>query len=111
MRVIIILAVYKLSTLCYIGVIRSIGVSNFEVQDLRRLLEIASIHPSVVQNPFDVFSQDLETRQFCDKNNIRYTGHRYTKPFYLYKEVIRIIALKLYLLLFKVDLREITAIS
>lgn len=58
------------------GKIRSIGVSNFEVEDLQRLLEIANVHPSVVQNFFDPFNQDLVTRQFCEKNNIQYMGHR-----------------------------------
>ena len=58
------------------GKIRSIGVSNFEVQDLERLLEIANVHPSVVQNSFDPFNQDLVTRQFCKRNNIQYMGHR-----------------------------------
>jgi len=57
------------------GKIRSIGVSNFEVEDLQRLLEIANVHPSVVQNFFDPFNQDLVTRQFCEKNNIQYMGY------------------------------------
>lgn len=55
--------------------IRSIGVSNFEVKDLQRLLEIANIHPSVVQNSFDPFNQDRETREFCKKNNIQFMAH------------------------------------
>ena len=62
---------------CLSGTIRSIGVSNFEVQDLERLLEISKIHPSVVQNSFDPFSQDRLTREFCKKRNIHYMGHRY----------------------------------
>ncbi|XP_068743702.1 uncharacterized protein [Montipora capricornis] len=57
------------------GKIRSIGVSNFEVEDLQRLLEIAHVHPSVVQNFFDPFSQDSDTRQFCKENNIQYMAH------------------------------------
>ncbi|XP_078360551.1 uncharacterized protein LOC144644870 isoform X4 [Oculina patagonica] len=57
------------------GTIRSIGVSNFEVQDLTRLLEISEVHPSVVQNSFDPFNQDRATREFCEKNRIQYMGH------------------------------------
>ena len=60
------------------GKIRSIGVSNFEVEDLQRLMEIARVHPSVVQNFFDPFNQDLMTRKFCEGNNIQYMAHRYS---------------------------------
>ncbi|XP_022799196.1 uncharacterized protein LOC111337205 isoform X2 [Stylophora pistillata] len=57
------------------GKIRSIGVSNFEVEDLKRLLEIAKVRPSIVQNFFDPFNQDRATREFCEQNGIRYMGH------------------------------------
>lgn len=60
----------------FTGKIRSIGVSNFQVEDLERLLEIANVHPSVVQNSFDPFEHDLVTRQFCERNNIQYMAHR-----------------------------------
>ena len=59
------------------GKIRSIGVCNFEVQNLERLLEISKVQPSVVQNSFDPFNQDRATREFCERNNIQYMGHRY----------------------------------
>ena len=62
---------------CLPGTIRSIGVSNFEVQDVKRLLEISKVHPSVVQNSFDPFNQDRVTREFCERNHIQYMGHRY----------------------------------
>ena len=61
---------------CFPGTIRSIGVSNFEVQDLKRLLEISKVHPSVVQNGFDPFNQDRAAREYCHKNRIQYMGHR-----------------------------------
>ena len=56
---------------------RSIGVSNFEVNDLQRLWEIARYKPSIVQNLFDPFIQDLETRLFCNERGIVYMGYRY----------------------------------
>ena len=58
------------------GKIRSIGVSNFEVPDLQRLLQFAHKPVSVVQNFFDPFYQDRETRNFCTKNSIHYMGYR-----------------------------------
>ena len=59
-----------------VGKVRSIGVSNFEVTDLERLMKIAEIKPSLVQNLFDPFIQDMEVREFCQKNNIVYMGYR-----------------------------------
>ena len=59
-----------------VGRIRSIGVSNFEIQDLKRLLEISTVGPSVLQNFFDPFNQDRTTREFCDRHDIQYMGHR-----------------------------------
>ena len=51
-------------------------LSSLEVDNLLRLLEISKVRPSVVQNSFDPFNQDRVTREFCEKNRIRYMGHR-----------------------------------
>ena len=58
------------------GKVQSIGVSNFEVDDLKRLLDIAKIKPSLVQNLFDPFIQDREVREFCENNNLVYMSYR-----------------------------------
>ena len=59
-----------------VGKVRSIGVSNFEVSDLQRLWEIAHHKPSVVQNLFDPFIQDLDVRLFCKEHGIVFMGYR-----------------------------------
>ena len=58
-----------------LGKIRSLGVSNFNVGDLKVLQEIASVPISVVQNWFDPIHQDRKMRQFCRKFDIRYMGY------------------------------------
>ncbi|XP_048580543.1 uncharacterized protein LOC5518642 isoform X3 [Nematostella vectensis] len=57
------------------GKIRSIGVSNFEVKDLKKLKDIAKVPPSAIQNFFTPFYQDKATRQYCKENNIKYMGY------------------------------------
>ena len=39
----------------YIGVLYSIGVSNFDIKSLKILLDSARIAPMVVQNKFDIY--------------------------------------------------------
>ncbi|XP_031562807.1 uncharacterized protein LOC116298460 isoform X2 [Actinia tenebrosa] len=56
------------------GKVRSIGVSNFYVKDLKELMEIATIPPAVVQNFFTPFYHDKQTRKYCQENNIKYMG-------------------------------------
>lgn len=57
------------------GKIRSLGVSNFDVVDLKELLNIAKAPVSVVQNWFDPFHQDVNVREFCAKHEIHYMGY------------------------------------
>ncbi|XP_077998374.1 uncharacterized protein LOC144451416 [Glandiceps talaboti] len=56
------------------GKIRSIGVSNFEVDQLEELMEIAEVPISVVQNWFDILHLDKDVREFCADHNIQYMG-------------------------------------
>jgi diketogulonate reductase-like aldo/keto reductase len=51
-------------------------VSNFEVKDLKELMELATIPPAVVQNFFTPFYHDKQTRKYCQENNIKYMGFR-----------------------------------
>ena len=62
---------------CLLGKIRSIGVSNFEVEDLEALQKIKKKELSVVQNWFDPFYTDDNVRKWCKENNVAYMGHRY----------------------------------
>eukprot|EP00795_Rhopilema_esculentum_P006655 gene6655-12203_t len=57
------------------GKIRSLGVSNFNVPDLKALRKIAKLPVSVVQNWFDPIHQDTVVRKFCKQQNIRYMGY------------------------------------
>ena len=57
------------------GKIRSLGVSNFNIRDLKKLQEFAEIPISVVQNWFDPIHQDITLRKFCSDSNIRYMGY------------------------------------
>ena len=57
------------------GKLRSLGVSNFDSQDLEELVQLATVPVSAVQNWFDPFRQDLPVRKFCQEHNIRYIGY------------------------------------
>ena len=59
------------------GKIQSIGVSNFEVDDLIKLQNITQEYLSVVQNMFDPFNTDDAVREWCKKNDVAYMGHRW----------------------------------
>lgn len=57
------------------GKIRSIGVSNFDLIDMKELLNFSKAPVSVVQNWFDPFHQDIDVREFCLKHHIHYMGY------------------------------------
>lgn len=57
------------------GKLRSLGVSNFDVESLEELVQLATVPVSAVQNWFDPFHQDRVVRKFCEKHGIRYIGY------------------------------------
>jgi len=57
------------------GKIRSIGVSNFEIEDLQTLQNIKKKEIAVVQNWFDPFYTDDHVRKWCKENGVAYMGH------------------------------------
>ena len=57
------------------GLLRSLGVSNFDVADLRDLVDFATVPVSAVENFFDPFHQEKKVRAFCLKHNIRFIGY------------------------------------
>ena len=56
------------------GKLRSLGVSNFDVESLEELVQLATVPVSAVQNWFDPFHQDRVVRKFCEKHGIRFIG-------------------------------------
>lgn len=49
----------------------SIGVSNYGVDDLERLMDNASVTPHVNQVEFHPFQNPMELREFCNENRIQ----------------------------------------
>jgi diketogulonate reductase-like aldo/keto reductase len=54
------------------GQVQAIGVSNFDENTLKELMDIANKKVSVVQNWMDVFHQDTTVREMCRDNGIVY---------------------------------------
>eukprot|EP00747_Dinoflagellata_sp_TGD_P180826 gnl/TRDRNA2_/TRDRNA2_33926_c1_seq1.p1 gnl/TRDRNA2_/TRDRNA2_33926_c1~~gnl/TRDRNA2_/TRDRNA2_33926_c1_seq1.p1 ORF type:complete len:385 (-),score=52.69 gnl/TRDRNA2_/TRDRNA2_33926_c1_seq1:234-1337(-) len=52
------------------GILKSIGVSNFQVSDLELLLAKAKVKPAVNQVQFNVFYHDDALVAFCNEHNI-----------------------------------------
>lgn len=57
------------------GRIRSLGVSNFNPEQLEELVNIAQVSPSVVQNYLDPLHQDVNVREKCAQHGIVYTAY------------------------------------
>jgi diketogulonate reductase-like aldo/keto reductase len=57
------------------GVIRSIGVSNFSVEQLASLLSIAAVKPSLVQNNFEPLRPLRDVQAFCERNGIQFESY------------------------------------
>jgi diketogulonate reductase-like aldo/keto reductase len=52
------------------GKIRAIGVSNFHLPDMKELLQIAKVTPSVLQSYSDPLRPDVNIQHFCKSHNI-----------------------------------------
>jgi aryl-alcohol dehydrogenase-like predicted oxidoreductase len=50
--------------------VKSIGVSNFNIEQLNQVFEKCSIRPTVNQIEINPFCQNDEVVEFCQKNNI-----------------------------------------
>lgn len=57
------------------GKLRSLGVSNFPIEDMEELVQLATVPVSAVQDWFDPFHQDTRLRAFCQAHGIRYIGY------------------------------------
>jgi diketogulonate reductase-like aldo/keto reductase len=52
------------------GKARAIGVSNYDVGDIEKVLDYCTVVPAVNQIKFSPFDLDQETLDFCKKNNV-----------------------------------------
>lgn len=57
------------------GKLHSLGVSNFGLEDVEELVQLAAVPVSAVQEWFDPFHQDVKLREFCQREGIRYIGY------------------------------------
>ncbi|CAL4076473.1 unnamed protein product [Meganyctiphanes norvegica] len=70
------IAVWKeMEKMVDLGLTKSIGVSNFNEKQLRRLLAIGRIPPAVNQIEMHLEFQQLEMHKFCKENNIILTAY------------------------------------
>ena len=65
----------RLELLVASGLVKSIGVSNFNIIELQRLLHIAKIKPVCNQVEYNPFAFNLELKDFCAKNDIQIVAH------------------------------------
>src|SRR5699024_5548608 len=52
------------------GKIKAIGVSNFEIEDLKNLLEHSKVKPMLNQIKYHIGHRDEELVQFCQENEL-----------------------------------------
>ena len=57
------------------GKLRSIGVSNFSVKELQRILEHAKVKPQVNQVELHIRLPQKNLKAFCDQNSIQVVGY------------------------------------
>lgn len=57
------------------GLCRAIGVSNYNIQDLEKLIENASVIPHVNQVEFHPFQNPIQLREFCKDHKIQMEGY------------------------------------
>ena len=60
----------KMEKLVEIGIVKSIGVSNYNVQNLCNLLSFCKIKPVVNEVEFNPYYYQKDLKEFCDKENI-----------------------------------------
>ena len=65
----------RLELLVTSGAVKSIGVSNFNIIELQRLLHVAKIKPSCNQVEYSPFAFNLELKNFCAHHDIQVVAH------------------------------------
>lgn len=57
------------------GLAKSIGLSNFNIQQIQRILDNSRIRPANLQVELHVYHQQKQLVEFCKKNNIVVTAY------------------------------------
>uniref|UniRef100_A0A6B2LCV4 NADP-dependent oxidoreductase domain-containing protein n=1 Tax=Arcella intermedia TaxID=1963864 RepID=A0A6B2LCV4_9EUKA len=57
------------------GILKAIGVSNFQLPDLQKLWNIAKIKPMVVENWYDPYFRDDQVLDFCKSHGIQFFSY------------------------------------
>lgn len=57
------------------GLTRAIGISNFNIRQIQRILDNAKIPPANLQIELHAYHQQKELVDFCKKNNIVITAY------------------------------------
>lgn len=57
------------------GLVKAIGLSNFNAEQIREIYENAEIKPSVLQVELHAYLQQKELRKVCDELNIAVTAY------------------------------------
>lgn len=57
------------------GLVKKIGLSNFNAEQIREIYEVAEIKPSVLQVELHAYLQQKELRKVCDELNIAVTAY------------------------------------
>ena len=65
----------NLETMKINGLVSNIGVSNFELNELKEIVESSEHHVSVIQNWLDPFHQDWQVVEYCKLHNIVYMAY------------------------------------
>ncbi|OZJ06481.1 hypothetical protein BZG36_00579 [Bifiguratus adelaidae] len=75
----------RLEALVDKGLVRALGVSNFRIEHLERLLKVAKYPPAVNQIEFNPYCQDVQTVEFCRKHGIIVEAYAPLSPIVYYK--------------------------
>ncbi|KAJ2953263.1 hypothetical protein O0L34_g844 [Tuta absoluta] len=57
------------------GLIRNLGLSNFNEEQILRIIKSAAVKPQVLQVELHAYFQQMELRKFCSENNIVVTAY------------------------------------
>ena len=65
----------KMENMVELGLTKAIGISNFNVRQMRKIIAIAKIPPAVNQLQCHVYFQQKELREACKENRIAITAY------------------------------------
>lgn len=71
----VLFSLQKFEELVSTGLIKSIGISNFNKRQIQRIFENATIQPALLQIELHVYLQQNELVEYCKANNIVVTAY------------------------------------